>query len=200
MQANVAWAKIQNELMLRYDKVSYNTWFRNLEVLNEDEHTVYLLASSPFNGNVINRRNYSSEFQEIYSDLTGHHKNFAVVTSQDVSHAPQRKLEENPGMRLNPRYIFDEFVVGSSNRFAQAACVAVAEEPGKSYNPLFLYGGSGLGKTHLMQAIGHYILQKDPTKRVMYISSERFTNDFINSIKMGKGEEFRNYYRNNVDV
>lgn len=200
MQANVAWAKIQNELMLRYDKVSYNTWFRNLEVLNEDEHTVYLLASSPFNGNVINRRNYSSEFQEIYSDLTGHHKNFAVVTSQDVSHAPQRKLEENPGMRLNPRYIFDEFVVGASNRFAQAACVAVAEEPGKSYNPLFLYGGSGLGKTHLMQAIGHYILQKDPTKRVMYISSERFTNDFINSIKMGKGEEFRNYYRNNVDV
>lgn len=200
MQANVAWAKIQNELMLRYDETSYNTWFRNLEVLNEDDHTIYLLTSSPFNGTVINRRNYPQEFQEIYSDLTGNYKNFAVVTSQDISHSPKTSPQENPGMKLNPRYTFDEFVVGASNRFAQAACVAVSEEPGKSYNPLFLYGGSGLGKTHLMQAIGHYILKKDPSKRVMYISSERFTNDFINSIKLGKGEEFRNYYRNNVDV
>ncbi len=200
MQANVAWAKIQNELMTRYDKVSYNTWFKNLEVLNEDDHTIYLMASSAFNGNVINRRNYSQEFQEIYSDLTGNYKNFAVVSGSDVSHSPLQQVQENPGMKLNPRYTFEEFVVGVSNRFAQAACVAVAEEPGKSYNPLFLYGGSGLGKTHLMQAIGHYILKKDPTKRVMYISSERFTNEFINSIKMGKGEEFRNYYRNNVDV
>ncbi|NLY72957.1 MAG: chromosomal replication initiator protein DnaA [Tissierellia bacterium] len=204
MQANVAWAKIQNELMLRYDTVAYNTWFSNLEVLNEDEHTIYLLASSSFNGNIINRRNYSQEFQEIYSNLTGEQKNFAVVTSQDISEMPRPNLEEKPGlksgMQLNPRYTFDEFVVGASNMFAQAACVAVAEEPGKSYNPLFLYGGSGLGKTHLMQAIGHYIKEKDPSKRVMYISSERFTNDFINSIKSGKGEEFRNYYRNNVDV
>ncbi|MBZ9621303.1 MULTISPECIES: chromosomal replication initiator protein DnaA, partial [Clostridium] len=100
---------------------------------------------------------------------------------------------------LNPKYTFDSFVIGNSNRFAHAASLAVAESPAKAYNPLFIYGGVGLGKTHLMHAIGHYILSNNPKSKVVYVSSEKFTNELINSIKDDKNVEFRNKYRN-VDV
>jgi chromosomal replication initiator protein len=105
----------------------------------------------------------------------------------------------NDGRRLNPKYIFDTFVIGSSNRFAHAAAVAVAEAPGKAFNPLMLYGESGLGKTHLLHAIGHYVHSLYGNARVRYVSSEEFTNDFINSIRDGRGESFRRRYRD-VDV
>jgi chromosomal replication initiator protein len=101
--------------------------------------------------------------------------------------------------RLNPKYQFDTFVIGSSNRFAHAAAVAVAESPAKAYNPLFIYGESGLGKTHLLHAIGHYTQALVPGSRVRYVSSEEFTNDFINSIRDGRGETFRKRYRD-IDV
>ncbi len=101
--------------------------------------------------------------------------------------------------RLNPKYLFDTFVIGSSNRFAHAAAVAVAEAPAKAYNPLFIYGESGLGKTHLLHAIGHYARNLYPGTRVRYVSSEEFTNEFINSIRDGKGDTFRKRYRD-VDI
>ena len=100
---------------------------------------------------------------------------------------------------LNPKYTFDSFVIGNSNRFAHAASLAVAESPAKAYNPLFIYGGVGLGKTHLMHAIGHFILLANPRAKVVYVSSEKFTNELINSIKDDTNVEFRNKYRN-VDV
>ncbi len=100
---------------------------------------------------------------------------------------------------LNPKYTFDSFVIGNSNRFAHAASLAVAESPAKAYNPLFIYGGVGLGKTHLMHAIGHYILHNNPKSQVVYVSSEKFTNELINSIKDDKNVEFRNKYRN-IDI
>src|SRR5204863_8259800 len=95
------------------------------------------------------------------------------------------------GALLNSRYTFSTFVVGSNNRLAHAAALSVAERPGHSYNPLFVYGGSGLGKTHLMHAIGHAVIARHPKKRVAYATSEKFTNEFINSIRAQKGEEFR---------
>jgi chromosomal replication initiator protein len=100
-----------------------------------------------------------------------------------------------PTARLNPKYLFDTFVIGASNRFAHAAAVAVAEAPAKAYNPLFIYGESGLGKTHLLHAIGHYARSLYPGTRVRYVSSEEFTNEFINSIRDGKGDAFRKRYR-----
>lgn len=100
---------------------------------------------------------------------------------------------------LNPKYTFDTFVIGSGNRFAHAASLAVAEAPAKAYNPFFIYGGVGLGKTHLMHAIGHYVLEHNPNAKVVYLSSEKFTNEFINSIRDNKALDFRNKYRN-VDV
>lgn len=107
-------------------------------------------------------------------------------------------LQADPA-RLNPKYTFDTFVIGSSNRFANAAARAVAEAPAKAYNPLFIYGGSGLGKTHLLHAIGHYARNLNPELRVKYVNSEEFTNDFINSIRDDKAENFQRRYRN-VDV
>ncbi|WP_376784195.1 chromosomal replication initiator protein DnaA [Demequina capsici] len=110
-----------------------------------------------------------------------------------------RTVEPVPDPHLNPRYTFDTFVIGSSNRFAHAAALAVAESPGKTYNPLFIYGGSGLGKTHLLHAIGHYTRQIKPQTRVRYVNSEEFTNDFINSIRDDRSLTFKRTYRE-VDV
>ena len=111
---------------------------------------------------------------------------------------PGARREIEPA-RLNPKYTFETFVIGASNRFAHAAAVAVAEAPAKAYNPLFIYGESGLGKTHLLHAIGHYAMGLFHGARVRYVSSEEFTNDFINSIRDGKAEGFRRRYRE-VDV
>lgn len=100
---------------------------------------------------------------------------------------------------LNPKYTFSTYVIGKSNNFAHAAAYAVSQSPGDTYNPLFLYSGVGLGKTHLMHAIGHAILEKNPQSRILYITSETFTNDLINAISSNTNSEFRNRYRN-VDV
>jgi chromosomal replication initiator protein len=124
----------------------------------------------------------------------------APLEPSPVPVAPARPVDPVAGgSRLNPKYQFDTFVTGASNRFAQAAAVAVAEAPAKAYNPLFIYGDSGLGKTHLLHAIGHYTQHLFAGHRVRYVSSEEFTNDFINSIRDGRGEGFRKRYRE-IDV
>ena len=114
-------------------------------------------------------------------------------------HPSQGRFDWDSAAQLNPRYTFDAFVIGSGNQFAHAACQAVAERPSKAYNPLFLYGGTGMGKTHLMQAIGHEIKRRTPQAAICYVSSEKFTNEMINSLRYDKMISFRNKFRT-VDV
>ena len=122
-----------------------------------------------------------------------------ILTRAELDQRRQKADERDTGMAFNERYTFDTFVVGASNRFAHAAAIAVSEAPGLVYNPLFIYGGSGLGKTHLIHAIGHHILRQHPDQRILYITSEAFTNELIASIQQGRNMEFRAKMRN-VDV
>jgi len=147
------------------------------------------------------------------SDLTDEVADSTYANTEQVSVPPRSNIREGnfdrPGMgspsnkeefgRLNDKYTFDTFVIGTSNRFAHAAAVAVAEQPAKAYNPLFIYGGSGLGKTHLLHAIGHYTKTLFKGTHVRYISSEEFTNEFINSIRDDKAANFQRRYRD-IDV
>ena len=142
------------------------------------------------------------EIRIITEDEALKEKPLEPATPKKAAAAPAPKVAEEQKTNLNPRYTFDTFVIGSNNRFAHAAALAVAESPGKEYNPLFLYGGVGLGKTHLMHSVAHYILQQDPTKKVLYVTSEVFTNELIDSIRNGNNNSmtaFREKYRN-IDV
>ena len=178
------WIKehIRNEY--RLSNISYTTWIANLEIADIRDHVVYIRILD---------ENYDVEF---------------LLMEQEAKEEPE--AEARPGLdshqienaNLNAKYRFDTFIVGSNNKFAQSACVAVAESPGNTYNPLFLYGGAGLGKTHLMHSIGHYILEKNPSKRVLYVTSEQFTNEVIESIRGGNATSMarlRDKYRK-VDV
>ena len=142
------------------------------------------------------------EIRIITEDEALKEKPLEPETPKKAAAAPAPKVAEEQKTNLNPRYTVDTFVIGSNNRFAHAAALAVAESPGKEYNPLFLYGGVGLGKTHLMHSVAHYILQQDPTKKVLYVTSEVFTNELIDSIRNGNNNSmtaFREKYRN-IDV
>ncbi|HBG8732746.1 TPA: chromosomal replication initiator protein DnaA [Clostridioides difficile] len=182
--------------------VSFNTFFKNIVPLKIHLNDLILLAPSDFNKDILENR-YLHLIEDAISQLSLKKYNIKFVLSEkevadlnsDSTDLNYRILYPN----LNPKYTFDTFVIGNSNRFAHAACVAVAESPAKAYNPLFLYGGVGLGKTHLMHAIGHHIVSQKKDSKVVYVSSEKFTNELINSIKDDKNEEFRNKYRN-VDV
>jgi len=154
---------------------------------------------------------YSQLIAGILYEITGEELSVKFIipqnqreTESDVQLPPKKVRKDDdhgefPQGILNQKYTFDTFVIGSGNRFAHAASLAVAEAPAKAYNPLFIYGGVGLGKTHLMHAIGHYVLDHNPAAKVVYLSSEKFTNEFINSIRDNKAENFRNKYRN-VDI
>src|SRR5699024_9355482 len=152
---------------------------------------------------------YTTLISDIVLEITGARLSikFVVpdsnVTEKDPKPAPkpvqQPDQQTQPKTMLNPKYTFNTFVIGSGNRFAHAASLAVAEDPARAYNPLFIYGGVGLGKTHLMHAIGHYVREHEPEANVLYLTSEKFTNEFINAIMDNKTINFRNKYRN-VDV
>ena len=188
-------------------EISFNTWFKDLELLEKNGDTYVLGVTSEFQKDAIMGR-YFDLILNTFKYITNSDCKIAVRENGYVQNQAEQK-DGNPdsvstisgysSSFLNPKYTFDTFVVGDSNRFAHAAALAVAESPATSYNPLFLYGGVGLGKTHLMHAIGNEILKSNHSARVLYVTSEKFTNELINAIKDNTNEAFRNYYRN-VDV
>lgn len=197
--------KLKDLLKDEVSKISYDTWINPLGISSiEDDHIVFTTVSeyqkdfieNKFRSLVFNTLRYITNKDWTFSvmDLSKEEDSSDIITNAN-SNIPDAELESNHST-LNPKYTFETFVVGNNNRFAHAAALAVGNEPGKSYNPLFLYGGVGLGKTHLMQAIGNRILENNRNANVLYVTSEKFTNQLINSIKDNKTEVFRNRYRN----
>jgi chromosomal replication initiator protein len=201
------WQKSLNLIKTELTEVSYNTWLKPIEPIAIHDHTIILAVANDFSKGILEAR-YSSLIINALKQVSSqeYHLEFTVPGTEAYIKATQTQTEtENKNkdtfdnLNLNPKYVFDTFVIGNSNRFAHAASLAVAEAPAKAYNPLFIYGGVGLGKTHLMHAIGHFILGQNPSAKVVYVSSEKFTNELINSIRDDKNVAFRNKYRN-VDV
>lgn len=201
------WEKVLANIKHRLAPASYDTWFKDTKIKVLNNHQVVIQAPTSFISEWL-QTNYIDFIQEAFIEEIGEKLNIKVISSEDEltnneKEAPVRKMQQTnqellPN-QLNTDNTFDTFVIGSGNRFSHAASLAVAEAPAKAYNPLFIYGGVGLGKTHLMHAIGHYVMEHKENAKVVYISSEKFMNEFINSIKDNKTEEFRSKYRN-VDV
>ena len=183
--------------------ISYITWIKPLEVESWTENEITFVTKTGFQSDVIENK-YHDLIVNAFKILTN--KEYTLKThclenedTADFTSNPTSNNFSNTKSGLKPKSTFDTFVIGNNNRFAQAAALAVAEAPGTSYNPLFLYGGVGLGKTHLMHAIGNEVLNLYSDKKVLYVTSEQFTNEFINCLRDNKVEQFRTKYRN-IDV
>lgn len=205
---NQAKELLKNEMT----NISFTTWIKTLEIGNIYDNKIELITSNAMQTDAIKSRYYDLIINT-FNFLTNKSWQLEIIDSSDASSQSnvQETLDnsfdsltsspEYLKTSLNPKYTFDTFVVGNNNRFAHAAALAVAEAPASMYNPLFIYGGVGLGKTHLMQAIGNEILKRDSSKKVLYVTSEAFTNELVNAIKDAnyKNELFRNKYRN-IDI
>ena len=183
--------------------VSYSTWIDGNMIPGVLENdTLFITVKMDRMISMIQNK-YAELIEKRLSETAGTPMKISLLNREEM----QRKLADDGGgtaqadndPHLNPKYTFESFVVGSGNRFAHAAALAVAESPAEAYNPLFIYGGVGLGKTHLMQAIGHFIHQNDPKKKILYMTSESFTNQLISAIQMKKTYEFREKIRK-VDI
>lgn len=196
------WKKTCSLLKDALAEVSYETWVATLKPLDIVDNRFLFEASTPFHKNMISSR-YSELVRNALRSATRTDFELEIYLPGETAAERERTLEHSPGVlptnMLNPKYTFDTFVIGNSNRFAHAASLAVAESPADAYNPLFLYGGVGLGKTHLMHAIGHYMLHENPAIKLVYITSENFTNELISAIQNNRNTEFREKFRN-VDV
>ena len=202
MPLSSLWSRVMELLKDELSEISYNTWILSIEPISLTSTSIKLGVPTEFNKGILDSR-YSTLISNAVKQVTS--KEYGIIITVPSMEPSKHKsndvdaVEDASNLFLNPKYTFDTFVIGNGNRLAHAASVAVAEAPAKAYNPLFLYGGVGLGKTHLMHAIGHYTLSQNPSTRVMYVSSEKFTNELINAIKDDTNEEFRGRYRN-VDI
>ena len=203
------WDKTLDIIKSELSEVSFNTWIKSCEPISISSDTLKISVPNSFTQDILDKRYKDLVVNSIKAVCSKLYQIEFIIMSDSYdkeenktnSNQASKSIVVNDEMSstLNPKYTFNSFVIGNSNRFAHAASLAVAESPAKAYNPLFIYGGVGLGKTHLMHAIGHYILQNNPNAKVVYVSSEKFTNELINAIKDDKNEEFRNKYRN-VDI
>jgi chromosomal replication initiator protein len=204
---NSLWKEILDKLENQISKPSFKTWLSSTKLLQINGDVLLIKVHNEFAKDWLESR-YAPLIRSVVQSVMGQAKDlkFVISSISEKQHQETASYISSFTPRtstltncLNNKYTFDTFVIGNSNRFAHAACLAVAESPAKSYNPLFIYGGVGLGKTHLMHAIGHAILQQSPQTRVLYVSSEKFTNELIESIRDENPIGFRNNYRN-VDV
>ncbi len=203
--ARELWDEALSVIRTRISRQSFEAWFRPLSLGSVEDHRIHILLPNRF---------FKEWFEEHYLGLLRSALEDLMFTKVEVAlllpeteaapntlareeptHPRASRRPRDPVAQFNPKYSFDSFVVGSSNQFAHAACLAVAEQLSKAYNPLFIYGGVGLGKTHLLHAIGHLAMQRNPRIKVSYVSSEKFTNDLINAIRFDATVEFRNRYR-----
>jgi chromosomal replication initiator protein len=222
-QLNLVWDEVLTIMSSELAPRSFDAWLKNSKPVRLEGNTLYVEFPNEFTKDWVEAR-YVNPLQKTLRQVANRDWDIrftipegmkslttpgaqgpeahpiapAEVSSTTEGTLPQREATQTSSI-LNPRYTFDSFVVGNSNRFAHAASLAVAEGPSKAYNPLFLYGGVGLGKTHLMHAIGHYALEQNPNISVVYVTSETFTNDLISAIGKKSMIDFRNRYRN-VDI
>ncbi len=221
MDAKQVWRAALGELQVSLSPANYETWVRDTQLIDVDDQKFKIAVPNGFAKDWLETR-YRSLISQTLARIVGYsvQVEFVVGTTPETvagGEAADRSPEAEPSPRIgttaqvrleptrvggeggtsniNPRYTFSNFIVGSANRLAHAASLSVAERPGHAYNPLFLYGGVGLGKTHLMHAIGNQVAAKFPRKRVVYATSEKFTNEFITSIQQGKIDDFRARYR-----
>lgn len=212
------WPQIIEHLRVEHElsNVSFSTWIKPLKVYDVINNTVFIMVNMNSSVEYIEKK-YLLPLKVCIAEITGDEYEVSFISEDDdrlneiqnmAVEASQKKRTKSVAERagLNPKYTFDTFVVGGNNSFAHAVSVAVAESPGQVYNPLFLYGGVGLGKTHLMHSIAHFILDQNPKKKILYVTSETFTNELIESLKNGKSSgnessmtKFREKYRN-IDV
>ena len=181
--------------------ISFDTWIKDLEIESMNSGNIVLITPTSFKKDYLDSK-YHELLVNTFKFLTQKECSVTVISAEANKSENSQKILNNVGFTnesLNPKYTFDSFVVGNNNRFAHAAALAVAEAPATSYNPLFIYGGVGLGKTHLMHAIGNEILRNNRNSNILYVTSEKFTNQLINGIKDNTMEQFRNKYRN-IDV
>jgi chromosomal replication initiator protein len=193
------WGKALELLEQRVSGPSFETWLKETEAQSLIGDNLVVGVPTDFVKEWLENR-YSQLIRDVLYEVTGTSIHVSFIVGSAITRAePFSRGDEVISAQLNPKYTFESFVIGNSNRFAHAAALAVAEAPAKAYNPLFIYGGVGLGKTHLMHAIGHFVHKHYPSAKVVYLSTEKFTNDFINSIRDNRTGEFRAKYRH-VDV
>jgi chromosomal replication initiator protein len=200
------WIEILNRVKEEHEilDVSFDTWLAPLKVHEVEGNVVTILVPSQQVGLDYVSKKYKLPLKVAIAEITGTSYEIKLLLPEDIERqqAKQEVFNTAAEAGLNPKYTFDTFVVGSNNKFAHAASLAVAESPGEIYNPLFLYGGVGLGKTHLMHSIAHFILKNNPSSRILYATSEEFTNELIEAIRNGNNtamSKFREKYRN-IDV
>ncbi|MBU4534106.1 MAG: chromosomal replication initiator protein DnaA [Eubacteriales bacterium] len=198
------WSRVLASLERQMTKQSFDHWLKPLKPIAYHNGTLLIEVPNHFSRDWLSDR-YAPMIKQSFSEMSRRDTALRFLLSREVpeimSYLSQKPVEKagDSNANLNPKYVFDSFVVGNSNRFAHAASYAVAEAPAKAYNPLFLYGGVGLGKTHLMHAIGHLTRANSPHLKVAYVTSEKFTNELINSIKDDQMVQFRHRYRN-IDI
>jgi chromosomal replication initiator protein len=201
------WQALLGNLELTLSKANFTTWFKNTSIIEKTENGIIVGVPNAFtkewlqnkyHGDIVKAlKTIAPEIKEIkYQIIAPAYASSNQATKEVARTAPTKRAENQT---LNPKYTFNTFIVGSNNQLAHAASLAVSKKSGSVYNPLFIYGGVGLGKTHLMQAVGAEILKKEPGAKVLYVTSEKFTNEFVQALQQGRADQFKSLYRN-VDV